>query len=185
MILEFVQIVMPKYTDPSPGKAAAVDEGGVVQLVAEEMVPLSGKSGENRKVRLPPAWKEQRGFGPQPAGCFLFRFPMGRKIPTKKPGGGSARAPGIQGLLRCKDDSRVLGKSQVAVAGEIPALRRGESAAEPGGFPEGEFLPKRVGESFGHRIQTGMEPVVGRGSSPSFSKKAASLPGSTLGVVRR
>ena len=70
-------------------------------------------------------------------------------------------------------------------SGEIPALRRGESAAEPGGFPEGELLPKRVGESSSHRIQTGMGAVVGRGSSPSFSKKAASLPGATFGVVRR
>ena len=95
LVFEFVEVVMPKYLNPSPGKAAAVDEGSVVQLVAEKMVPLSGKGGENRKVRLPPAWKEQRGFGPHPVGCFPFRFPMGRKIPAQKPGGGSARPPGF------------------------------------------------------------------------------------------
>ena len=64
--MEMLNVTMPVNVHRRARKPAAVDQAGVVQLVAEERIVTTSQRTQDAKVRGKPAAEDQCRFGPFP-----------------------------------------------------------------------------------------------------------------------
>ena len=161
LAVEVRKVAVPVDEDIRAREAAAVDDGGVVQLVGENGVPLPDERGDRPHVRHVARAVDERGLRSLEARERRLQRDVGRLRAGREARTARARAPGARrrgGGLR---DARVAREVEVVVRGEddeVPPVhrrrrtrRRGERAArarKPRRLPRGERGSEAVEAAF-------------------------------------
>ncbi len=117
--------------DGGMGEAAAVDETGVVEGVAENGVVAAGQCADEGEVGDEAAAEDQGGLGPFPAGEGAFQRPQRRQQAghqRRRPG---AAAVAAGGAGSGGGQARVGGEIQIIVGGKVDEVAAVQADARP------------------------------------------------------
>ena len=110
--------------DVGPGQAAAVDDRGVVALVAQDPGAGTAEGGQHAQVGGVAGGEQEGGLGALPVGQLRLQLGVHRPGAGHQPGRSGPGAPAVEGVVGGGHHRRVLGQAEVVVGGE--GRRRGD-----------------------------------------------------------
>ena len=142
----------------------AIDDGGVIQFIADHSILFRKQRLENTGVRVKTGRVQNRVFRSQKCTKPRFKFPVDLLRTTDETHRGKAVAPSIKGRMRRGDDGRMIRKPEIVIGAEIQdraaisgfdpgVLRSGNNAftlQQTGGFDAAERLLQMIEECGSH-----------------------------------
>ncbi len=97
----------------------AVDDAGVIQFVADDRVLLAEQRFEHAAVGIEAARIEDGVIGREECGERPFELLVHRLRAADEAHRCHAEAPAVEAFLRCRDQSRIVGQTEIIVGAEI------------------------------------------------------------------
>ena len=108
-------VVMSIFQRLSKRKATALDDGGVVKTVEQQVVVTATQSRHHTQIHLESRAEAHGFFFAYQTGKFFFQFNMDVEGAVEESGARAAGAVFVNGSLGCFLQARVVGKAQIAV----------------------------------------------------------------------
>lgn len=181
--VEIGEVVVAVAVAPGLGEADAVDDGSVIEFVADHGVLGAEQGFEKAGIGVEAGGVEQRVLGAEKLAEAGLQFAVDLLRAADEANGGKPVTPTVEGGVGGGDEGGVVGETEVVVGAEIEQagviggvdtglLRGSEKAlgfAKPGGFEVGRSLPQ-MGEK-GRRHGLNVKPGGGEATDVAMYTK--------------